>query len=130
MKRAFTLIELLIVIPVIAILAALLFPVLGGAKSKAQRANCANNLRQIDLGIRLYADEFNDRSPGLTNGARVWFRYRVMLHDYLGLKGPPSPEDKFSPVPPHVPLCAADQRQRETRSRGALRAIELSVCQL
>lgn len=58
--RAFTLVELLVVIAVIGILAALLLPVLSSAKEKARRARCVNNLRQIGLGMTMYANDNND----------------------------------------------------------------------
>lgn len=63
MKRAFTLIELLLVIAVIAILAAILLPVLSAAKARAQRTVCVNNLRQIAIDVRMYADDSNDAAP-------------------------------------------------------------------
>ena len=63
MKRAFTLTELLVVIAIIAILAALLLPAISADKGKARRTACLNNLRQINLGIRMYADDSHDAPP-------------------------------------------------------------------
>jgi prepilin-type N-terminal cleavage/methylation domain-containing protein len=98
-KRGFTLIELLVVIAIIAILAALLIPAISAAKDKARRTVCMNNLRQINLGIRIYSDDASDTSPALLQGQHVWFRYRELLQNYLGYSGPPSPQDKVFACP-------------------------------
>jgi prepilin-type N-terminal cleavage/methylation domain-containing protein/prepilin-type processing-associated H-X9-DG protein len=59
----FTLLELLVVMAVIAILAALLLPVLSSARRKAQSTQCLNNLRQISQGTFLYCEDNEDRLP-------------------------------------------------------------------
>ncbi len=101
MKRAFTLIELLVVIAIIAMLVALLLPVLRAAKAKAQRTVCVNNLRQINLGVRMYSDDSNDASPSAikTNSPDIFAAYKELMKNYVGLQGASSSRDKLFACP-------------------------------
>jgi prepilin-type N-terminal cleavage/methylation domain-containing protein len=59
----FTLIELLTVIAIIAILASLILASLVNAKERAKRINCLNNLRQMNIAVHLYADDYQEKLP-------------------------------------------------------------------
>lgn len=75
LNRAFTLVELLVVIAIIAILAAILFPVLSKAKQRAQGTYCANNTSQLAMALHLYAGDNDDwLPPNPDNGdsSNVW----------------------------------------------------------
>ncbi|MBI4027546.1 MAG: prepilin-type N-terminal cleavage/methylation domain-containing protein [Verrucomicrobia bacterium] len=62
-QHAFTLVELLVVVAIIAILAALLLPALKNAREAAKKAGCVNNLKQIGQLIHLYANDNNGQAP-------------------------------------------------------------------
>ncbi len=62
-RCAFTLVELLVVIAILAVLVGLLMPTLGRSKSSGFNAACVNNLRQLGIATRLYADDNRERLP-------------------------------------------------------------------
>jgi prepilin-type N-terminal cleavage/methylation domain-containing protein len=99
-KTGFTLIELLVVIAIIAILAFLLLAAVSSAGGKARRITCINDLRQINLGARMYSDDSNDKSPKPTSGVlNPYSAYKALMKSYVGLRGQSSEKDKLFACP-------------------------------
>jgi prepilin-type processing-associated H-X9-DG protein len=104
---AFTLVELLVIISIIGILAALLLPVLGRARESGRATACLSNLRQLGLALQLYVQDHNNRLPTMfdapvnTNSlpATNTLIMNLVLSNYLGsveiLKCPSDVNDLF-----------------------------------
>lgn len=93
-KRAFTLVELLVVISIIALLMAILLPSLQRARKQARATVCQSNLRQVGLAVNLYAENFDYYVPrGSWGDEPIWFMVLLPFlsheedtHDYRNVK--------------------------------------------
>src|SRR5450432_146622 len=95
-RHAFTLVELLVVIAVIAVLAALIFPAVGLSKEKAHSIQCISNLHQWGLAYRMYADDNADFLPRRGQGVQVLFQIDRS-------------EDWFNALPPYFRASSFQQ---------------------
>jgi len=86
-KRAFTRVELLVVIAILAILAGTLLPALSRAKAAARRTSCIGNLKQITLGVLMYADDHADSIRATTTNEAIYFTYKEAILPYLSRTG-------------------------------------------
>jgi len=83
-RPGFTLIELLVVIAIIAILAAILFPVFAKAREKARQSSCLSNLKQLNLGMLAYAQDYDERMPFYPYGPDPWlYTWPITIQSYV-----------------------------------------------
>ena len=87
-KAGFTLVELLVVVAIIAVLAALLLPAISQSKSAAQSAKCKSNLRQVGLALNMYVADFKAYPYAtVVTPAGDWKNWVIDLAPYLGITG-------------------------------------------
>lgn len=79
MKRGFTLAEILIVLAIVSVLAALFLPVTQRSRKAALRVSCTSHLRQIGVATSLYASDSDERLPA---GLDPWTKYDVHQHPF------------------------------------------------
>lgn len=89
-RRAFTLVELLVTISIIAILAAILVPSLSTAQESSRIAHCANNLNQIGKGLQMYADANKDFLPKMFSGTEGGVTYASWANRIVDFVGSPN----------------------------------------
>ena len=104
--QGFTLIELLVVIAIIALLAAILFPVFARARENARKSSCANNLKQIMIGVAQYTQDYDEAFPnghtsvaGQPGGANQVFWGQLIFPYIKSTQSFRCPSDSSAPAP-------------------------------
>jgi len=115
-RPGFTLIELLVVISIIATLASMMLPSLSRAKEKARTITCINNLRQLGISIKIYADDQGDRYPPSETGGKST-RQTLGGRDPIARLAGDYPSARSRPLftylePSEVYRCPRDMGQR------------------
>jgi prepilin-type N-terminal cleavage/methylation domain-containing protein/prepilin-type processing-associated H-X9-DG protein len=117
-KRAFTLVELLVVVLVISTLTSLLIPAVARARSVAHRIPCVNNLRQWGLAVHLYAADHDDflppegeRAPGLNRANLAWYNALPLSLNLPRYHEMPWRTNASLPLENSLFICPANRRR-------------------
>ncbi len=116
-RRAFTLIELLVVIAIIAILAGMLLPSLSSGKQAALRIKCVSNLRQVNMALRMYADD-NKGQFTPRHATNRWTT--LLLNGYVDTRLLKCPADAPNPLSAGTPGYTTNQLPADFASRSYL----------
>lgn len=106
-EQAFTLIELLIVIAIISIIAAILFPVFAQAREKARQTTCISNERQLGEAFLQYQQDFDEFYPNGTNGNTNGLSWAGPIYQYVRSLGAFQCPDDLTVVPNPVKPSAS-----------------------
>lgn len=111
-RAAFTLIEILVVLAIIGVLAAILFPALSGARESGRIAVCSSNLKQIYLGMQQYLNDSNQIYPSSTNYITPFCGWANLLHPYVkSTEIFECPNDETNRFEPGCPADAGGEKQ-------------------
>ena len=100
-RRGFNQTELLVVLAVLAVLTAIVVPIVNNTRSKTRLAQCMANLQQVNRAVLMYAEEHNKTLPYLSPSPApgAWWHYKEQVKSYAGLTGPSSSKDKVFACP-------------------------------
>ena len=100
-RNGFTPVELLVMLAVLSVLAAIILPVIARARSETRLKQCIANLQQVNRAVLLYAEEHQGTLPFLNPSPQPgsWWHYKEQVKGYLGLSGPASPNEKIFGCP-------------------------------
>ncbi|MBI2300854.1 MAG: DUF1559 domain-containing protein [Armatimonadetes bacterium] len=129
LRWGFTLIELLVVIAIIALLAGILFPVFAKARATAEKAACTSNLKQLALACLTYAEDYDQKLPGVWDAPAGTGRIGGwMFYQSFGTQQPGDFDPSRGSLYPYVKNAQIFNCPEDTVEQGDSYALNSDVC--